>query len=165
MSVFRKILVPTDYSSIAREAFRVADDLARPTGASVVMFHVSRPQAVNSTGDQRPSPAVRVDGINPSDELRPNQTRVPSVRIEHEMMVAERPDAEHILQTVEECGCDVIVMGTRVRAGRKGRLLSSMTENVMRKARCPVILVAAPAEVAEDFSSSSLARTATRAVS
>src|SRR5262249_26969530 len=138
MSVFRKILVPTDYSSIAREAFRVADDLARPTGASVVMFHVSRPQAAEPAGDRRLAPPGRAERNNRSDEHRPNQTKVPSVRIEHEMMVAERPDAEHILQTVKECGCDAIVMGTRVRAGRKRRLLSSITENVMRKARCPV---------------------------
>ena len=46
MSTFQKILVPTDFSLHAEEAFRVAHDLAKATGASVVVFHVSRPPAV-----------------------------------------------------------------------------------------------------------------------
>ena len=50
MSTIRKILVPTDFSPHAEEAFRVAHDLARATGASVVVFHVSRPPAVVSDG-------------------------------------------------------------------------------------------------------------------
>jgi nucleotide-binding universal stress UspA family protein len=46
MSTIRKILVPTDFSPHAQEAFRVAHDLARATGAGVVVFHVSRPPRV-----------------------------------------------------------------------------------------------------------------------
>ena len=45
MSSFRKILVPTDFSPHAQEAFRVAHDLAKATGATVVVFHVFRPPA------------------------------------------------------------------------------------------------------------------------
>jgi nucleotide-binding universal stress UspA family protein len=39
MSAFRKILVPTDFSPHAAEAFRVAHDLAKATGTSVAVFH------------------------------------------------------------------------------------------------------------------------------
>src|SRR5262249_2089568 len=42
MSVLWKILVPRDYSLDAREAFRVAYDLAKPTGASVTEDVVRR---------------------------------------------------------------------------------------------------------------------------
>jgi nucleotide-binding universal stress UspA family protein len=165
MSVFRKILVPTDYSSNAREAFRVAHDLARPTGASVVVFHVSRAATIGSAGDRRLSSPVRVAEKDRSDELLPKRTTVPTVRIEHEMMVADRPDAKHILRTVKKCGCDLIVMGTHVRAGRKRRLLGNMIEAVMRRAQCPVIVVTAPAHEMEDSASPGFHRLATRALS
>jgi nucleotide-binding universal stress UspA family protein len=145
MGAFRSILVPTDYSKDAREAFRVAYDLAKPTGASVVMFHASRfPAPVWETDRQSPVPA-RIQSKDMRDELGKFPAEVPAVRLEHETVVADGPDAEHILRILEERGCDLIVMATRVRAGRKGRLFGSVTEDVVRRANCPVIVVAAPA--------------------
>jgi nucleotide-binding universal stress UspA family protein len=46
MNAIRKILVPTDFSAHACEAFRAAQALAGPLGAEVVLFHVARPPAV-----------------------------------------------------------------------------------------------------------------------
>jgi nucleotide-binding universal stress UspA family protein len=43
MDAIHKILVPTDFSAHADEAFRVAHLLARTTGAEVVVFHVASP--------------------------------------------------------------------------------------------------------------------------
>ncbi len=46
MHAIRKILVPTDFSPHADEAFRVALLLAKAAGATVVAFHVAAPPAV-----------------------------------------------------------------------------------------------------------------------
>jgi nucleotide-binding universal stress UspA family protein len=43
MNAIKRILVPTDFSAHADEAFRAAHTLARATGAEVVVFHVARP--------------------------------------------------------------------------------------------------------------------------
>jgi nucleotide-binding universal stress UspA family protein len=144
MSVFRKILVPTDFSPQAREAFRVAHDLARPTGARLVVFHVSRFPALVSDDERPLSGQAGGDAKDVRAEPRKVEAKVPAVRVEHEMVVADRPDAKHILRIVEERGCDLIVMGTRVRTGGKHRLFGSVIEDVVRKARCPVIVVTAP---------------------
>ena len=50
MNAIKKILVPTDFSAHADEAFRVAHTLARAIGAEVILFHVARPPAVVSEG-------------------------------------------------------------------------------------------------------------------
>jgi nucleotide-binding universal stress UspA family protein len=150
MSIFRKILVPTDFSRHSREAFRVAHDLARPTGGSVVVFHVSRFPALASDGERPRSAPASVEPKDVPDELPRVQAKVPEVRVEHEMVAADRPDAKHILRIGEQLGCDLIVMGTRVRTGRKRRLLGGVTEAVVRKAHCPVIVVAAPADESAD---------------
>src|SRR5262249_31725377 len=46
MDTIKRILVPTDFSAHADEAFRVAHLLARATGAEVIVFHVARPPTV-----------------------------------------------------------------------------------------------------------------------
>jgi len=48
MDAIRKILVPTDFSAHADEAFRVAYTLAQAIGAEVILFHVAQPPAVVS---------------------------------------------------------------------------------------------------------------------
>jgi nucleotide-binding universal stress UspA family protein len=145
MSVFRKILVPTDYSLDAREAFRVAYDLAKPTGASVVVLHISRPPVAVSDGDRPLSAPVHTESKEASDESRMIQANVPAVRVEHATIVADQPDAKQILGILHERGCDLIVIGTRVRTSPKHRLFGSVTEDVVRRAGCAVIVVMAPA--------------------
>ena len=66
------------------------------------------------------------------------------MRIEHETVMAEHPVAQHIIRIAQERGFDLVVMGTRVRTGREHRLLGDVTADVVRGARCPVIVVTAP---------------------
>ena len=62
MDATKKILVPTDFSPHAAEAFRHALMLAKATGAGVMVVHVARPPAVVvdggrlSTGPNRGGP-------------------------------------------------------------------------------------------------------------
>src|SRR3974377_1179592 len=117
MNPIRKILVPTDFSPHAEEAFLVAQDLAKPIGATVVLFHISPPPAVVSDGDRLLLATGRAAAKDTWGELRKLQAKDPAVRVEHEVILAERPDVEHILQILQECGCDLIVMGTHGRTG------------------------------------------------
>ncbi|MBV8487566.1 MAG: universal stress protein, partial [Planctomycetaceae bacterium] len=50
-----------------------------------------------------------------------------------------------ILEILDRLGCDLIVMGTHGRSWLKDRLLGSITEEVVRRAHCPVMVVKAPA--------------------
>ena len=145
MYTIRKILVPTDFSPHAQEAFRVAHDLAKATGAGVVVFHVSRPPAVVSDGHSALSTPADVEGEDVWDRLRRIQPMDPAVHVEHEVIVADRPDASHILRILRERGCDLIVMGTHGLTGLRHLLFGSMTEDVVRKAQCPVMVVKATA--------------------
>jgi universal stress protein A len=146
MNPIRKILVPTDFSPHAGEAFRVAQDLAKLIGASVVLFHVSRPPAVVSDGGRLLSAPSEAGAKDVWDELRKIEAKDPAVRVEHEVILAERPDVEHILEILQERGCDLIVMGTHGRTGLLHRLFGSVTQDVVRRASCPVMLVKAPAQ-------------------
>ena len=61
------------------------------------------------------------------------------------MVVADRTTVAHLLDLLEKRGCDVIVMGTHGRSWLRHRLFGSVTEEVIRRARCPVMVVKAPA--------------------
>ena len=61
------------------------------------------------------------------------------------MIVADRPTVAHILDLQQKRGCDLIVMGTHGHSWMKQRLAGSLTEEVIRHARCPVLVVKAPA--------------------
>jgi nucleotide-binding universal stress UspA family protein len=144
MNAIQKILVPTDFSAHADEAFRVAHRLAKATGASVVAFHVAAPPAVVTAEGPSPADVRDEKGKNLWGGLLALQARDPQVRVEHEVIVAEKPTVAHLLDLLEKRGCDLIVMGTHGRSWLKQRLFGSVTEEVIRRARCPVMVVKAP---------------------
>jgi len=135
--------VTADLSRHALEAFRQVLTLAGATGASVPDLHVARPTAVVVDGSRL---STDPSGGNPIDlwvDLRKIKAEDPGVVVEHEVIVADRPDVAHILNIVESTGCDLIVMGTHGLTGLKHRLFGGLTEEAVREARCPVILVEA----------------------
>jgi universal stress protein A len=146
MDAIRKILVPTDFSAHADEAYRVAHTLARAVGANVIVFHIAQPPAVVAEGGPLLTDPGQVKA-NLWDRFQsmPND---PKVRVEHEVIIADRVGAAHILEILEKLGCDLIVMGTHGRSWLKHRLFGSVTEEVVRLARCPVMVVKAQAHKA-----------------
>jgi nucleotide-binding universal stress UspA family protein len=149
MDAIRKILVPTDFSAHADEAFRVAHTLARLTGAEVILFHVAKPPAVVSEGGKLLANPDKGEAVNLWDRFQHLQAADPKVRVEHEVIVADRPSAGTILDMFAKQGCDLIVMGTHGASWLKQRLFGSVTEEVVRLARCPVMVVKAPAPAKE----------------
>jgi nucleotide-binding universal stress UspA family protein len=143
MEAIKRILVPTDFSADADEAFRVAHSLARALRAELIVFHVARPPAVVTEGG-----ALLAEPGQESTDLwqrfREFQAGDPPVRIEHRVIVDDRPSAAHILEILDKLGCDLIVMGTHGRRSLRHVLFGSVAEDVVRRARCPVMLVKAP---------------------
>jgi universal stress protein A len=142
---FRTILVPTDFSRCARRALEYAAKLARASGATLVIQHVTElPYGLH--GAERIAPdgrPVRVDDYareSARARLDEEATRLgPAIRV---FARSEIGDAvEMILEAAEELGVDLIVMGTHGRTGWQRGLLGSVAERVVRGARCPVLTI------------------------
>jgi nucleotide-binding universal stress UspA family protein len=144
MDAIRTILVPTDFSPHADEAFRTAQALARATGAEVVLFHIARPPAVVTEGGSLLPVPVNGDAADLWERFHGTPPTDPGVRVRHEVIVSDRPGANHILGILDRLGCDLIVMGTHGHSWLRHRLFGSVTEEVVRRARCPVMVVKAP---------------------
>ena len=148
MGAIQKILVPTDFSTHADEAFCVAHNLAGLIGAEVILFHVAQPPAVVLEGGRLLANPGNGNATNLWDRFQDIQPADPKVRVKHEVIVTDRPSAKHILEILDKLGCDLIVMGTHGRTWLKHLLFGSVAEEVVRRARCPVMVVKAPAHKA-----------------
>ena len=139
-----KILFPTDFSAFGQEALRWATVLARDTGATLIIAHVEEPPMAYGGGEMY-FPSEEGD----REELRRALVKIvptdPKVRFEHKLLVGDPASA--IVEAAEEENADLIVLGTHGRTGLTRLLMGSVAENVVRKAKCPVLTVKHPSPV------------------
>lgn len=143
--MFKKILVPTDFSTASDAAFAYAREIAARFGASVHLLHVLEEPVVTGTLGSE----VFVPNANLHDQLRADaerqlDERLPTplkARLKATTDVVMGPTAGTIVSVAEECGADLIVLGSHGRTGVAHLLLGSVAETVVRKAPCPVLTV------------------------
>ncbi len=142
---WKRVCCPIDFSDASRAAMEVAADLARRTGAELVLLHaypipgytfpdgsvVASPRMMQELADQaqRHLQEWRVDA----------ERIVGAARVTAEKAIGE-PAAE-ILSFARARGADLIVVGTHGRTGIEHALMGSIAERVVRRAHCPVLTV------------------------
>ena len=143
----KRILFPTDYSETSRHALPFATSLARATGASLLIAHVTDREQypVGELFDEVPEP-------DPADmhDLRAIVPSDPQVKYEHRLLYGEpgstepvRP-ADEIVKLARKEQVDAIVLGTHGRTGLSHLVMGSVAEAVVRNAACPVVTIKQP---------------------
>jgi nucleotide-binding universal stress UspA family protein len=145
MFTSKTILHPTDFSEHSEYAFEVACALAQDYEARLIVLHVlhavTSPRTDGEGGRGRsPWPEEYQDSL--WEKLRQLRASYPGVRME--TWLKEGDVAEEILRTADDDLCDLIVIGTHGRTGLDRMLMGSVAEEVLRRARCPVLAVKAP---------------------
>ena len=139
----RQILCPVDFSPFARRALEHAAVLARWYEAELTILHVS-PLLPTLFGME---PAVQAATVAAFDrevlgrELLKFVGETVNAMPRPELLVRFGPSAATLLGYAAENGTDLIVIGTHGRTGFERFMLGSVTEKVVRKARCPVLTV------------------------
>ena len=143
----KNIVVPTDFSETAKNAYRYALELAAGIGANVRLVHVYQPEADRSG-------AILLDGV--SEELHLKQELLQSISLSTGVSIAGKPVKTAIriepeilsgFVTDELCNLskrsdtDLIIMGTTGHAKGLDKWLGSISTEVARKAFCPVVLI------------------------
>jgi nucleotide-binding universal stress UspA family protein len=133
----KKFLYATDFSVTGDAALKVATSLAREQGATLLIVHVEEPPLVYGGVDFDFRPE------EPREEtLRALQRIVPtdiSVPFEHRLVTGLPAPA--ILELADREQVGLIVLATHGRTGLTRVLMGSVAEEVVRKARCPVLTV------------------------
>lgn len=143
MLPMQAILHPTDFSDRSQCAFELACRLARDSGARLIVLHVIQPPPFITHGEMEKA-LLQAEGYRRelNDKLHNPRCPDPDVRMEYRLEDGE-PVAE-ILRAVAESRCELIILGTHGRTGIRRLLLGSVAEQVLRRAKCPVLTVNAP---------------------
>jgi len=143
-----RILCPIDFSEFSVVAYDYAQSLALHYQATVYLQHVVDiilppwpyyPPAGYLDADFR---KICIDAREQLQEFAKSHTKN---GVQPECVVQEGEVTDSVLAFAEAQMADIIVMGTHGRRGFDRLTLGSVTEKVLRKACCPVLMVRKPA--------------------
>jgi nucleotide-binding universal stress UspA family protein len=143
--MFKKILLPTDGSSIAGHAAQVAVDLAQRYGATLEIVSVIDPMPFLSFPDAGGAAlAYYLDAAEQSAKeglaFAEGLAHAAGVScVSH--VLREAAAARTIIEHAQGSACDLIVMGSHGRRGLDAVLLGSVAQKVLTLATIPVFVV------------------------
>ncbi|WP_456397811.1 universal stress protein [Desulfurobacterium sp.] len=153
MSVFRKVLYATDFSPLAEYALKIVKKLKSAGTEEVVIVHVvdSRTTALPDGADLIERKAEFAFEL-PENEARHLYELIDKVRsIEGDLkkkgfktriyLIAAPDTSKTILEVEEKEKADVIVLGAHGKSLLARLILGSVSLEIVRKAKCPVLLV------------------------
>ncbi|MEI6691457.1 MAG: universal stress protein [Chlorobium sp.] len=151
-----KLLVAIDFSELADRVILAAEKLAKTVKAQVFLLHVIPP----------PSPIIdappEVEAFRPSEEIFRNKKFPPSSPlfdfpestkltefaeqlqvsgIDTAIIVEQNDEVTAIIEASEKNGVDMIMLGSHGHGALFHLLIGSVSEGVIRRATCPVIIV------------------------
>ena len=150
---FKRILVPTDFSETAQQAFDVAAELLAPEGVIEALHCWQLPPMAG--GHYIPAPSAQVvsemrQDLGTRTEAAGERALAPlrerGISVEFRQM--EAAPATAIVDAATTGKCDAIVMGSHGRRGLQRFLLGSLAETTVRYAPTSVVVVHAPPKAA-----------------
>jgi nucleotide-binding universal stress UspA family protein len=134
----RRVVCPIDFSEFSRHALQHAIAVAKWYGSSLTVIHVV---ANLPTMDVPGVPLTAVERERVMAEMQSFAGHLPP-EISARFLVREASDVHRaILAEAQALMTDVLVIGTHGRSGFERLLLGSVTEKVVRKSPCPVMVV------------------------
>ena len=137
---FKKLLVPVDGSKHSMKAAQCALDLAKGTGAEIILMHCHRPFPV-VLGEPLFQEAIAHRLEKSEKLLTPYKDLFNGQGVQFTDRILEGPPGDIISEVAQIEKCDMIVMGSRGRTDLEGLILGSATHKVLHTAPCPVLVV------------------------
>jgi nucleotide-binding universal stress UspA family protein len=140
----KSILCPIDFSEFSIKAYDYAQSLAAHYRVPLLLQHVlyAIPPFYTDPAYEATCRKLRADALRKLQLFAKRRTRT---KIRPECVVQEGAATDQILSFAEARGVRLIVMGTHGLRGLDRLMIGSVTEHVLRKARCPVLVVRTPA--------------------
>ena len=145
MSEIKRILVPIDGSEISERAVQQAVNLAKANDAVIDFLYVANITGVMS-GQQMTAnvflPELVLDAATKTGDaiLERTMSKLPAGVAANTHCEAGNPSTV-ILEFAGDLNSDLIIMGTRGLGAIKGMLLGSVSQNIIERAKCPVMVV------------------------
>jgi nucleotide-binding universal stress UspA family protein len=146
---FKRILVPTDFSSNAQVAFNVAYALARATMAELYVFHVAESPLRTAVKENLMHLGISQADIEEAvDELQDVRFAEVTAGLGSDVTMhchaRQGVPQVRIVEFAQEKEADLMVIGLRGRSAAntvRAALMGSVAEAMIRKSPCPVLVV------------------------
>ena len=142
----KRILSAVDFSPVSAHVLQWARYFAGAFGAAVEVFHADHVEApVYFTSGQVEALNQQLRDHRRSLEqlLRELAERSLGQGIEWNLKITEGPAIDTLQKRLETDQPDLVVMGSHGRSGVDRLLMGSVAENLVRHARCPILIVPA----------------------
>ncbi|EHQ89203.1 universal stress protein [Desulfosporosinus youngiae] len=140
--MFKRILVPTDASEAARRAFAIALELAGNYDARMLLLHVVyTPEALGYTLSSGVTVPQEEIGIYGREALAATLAGIDTGTVQLEKKQKPGHPAAAILEEIKNGGFDLVVMGNRGYGPIAGSMLGSVSQRILSKAECSVMIV------------------------
>lgn len=137
--LFKRVLVPTDFSTLANRAIPFAYSTLH-RGGGVCLFHVV--EQIRSRSTARESSRIR----EIQDRLRaliPSEAGSRGIVTKVEVVQSDRTSTA-VCQAAERFGADLICIGSHGRSGLSKAILGSVAQEVMAHSHLPVLVLRPP---------------------
>lgn len=136
MTLFKKIVAPTDFSELSAEGMRYACQLAKENAAELIVFNVVTVDETNAV-DKRDLEQHRARLDQFAGEVLADGAKGLRLR----KVVAGGHPFSGIIDCADNEQADLIVISSHGRTGLSRMLIGSVTDKLLRGARCPVLVV------------------------
>lgn len=145
MSMYKRILVPTDGSEITAKAVETAVTMARAFGATLLTLAVKEPFPYSAITEMQPIPPQEFFDAQERIAVKHlDQVKAACAAAGVECLAAAVEAAhpwESIIDFGKNQGADLIVMASHGRRGVAALLLGSETQKVLTHSTVPVLVV------------------------
>jgi nucleotide-binding universal stress UspA family protein len=143
MIEINRILCPIDFSPGSERALAHAAALARWYESRLTVLHVSEVFLVPAVLPGNPSPVIGpyISRESIVTALERFTEPLKESGIAFDVAIEEGTPAHTIIEAATREGADLLVMGTQGRGGVEKILLGSVTEKVLRRSPCPLLVV------------------------
>jgi nucleotide-binding universal stress UspA family protein len=140
MKNIKNILVPTDFSVTARNAFQYAKILAAVTDAQITVVHIEQLLVVDiSVVRHQASERLHEAMENFIADETDDSPAMVQTKVKTKILIGQ--PASRLVELSEQHGVDLIVMGTTGLQDFSAKIMGSTSLEVANKAHCPILLV------------------------
>lgn len=142
----KNILVPIDFSAETDRVIAMAELMARATGAKLWLVHVAAPDPDFVGFDAGPT-YVREQR---AEVLREEHTGIQRLAerakqrgLECDGLLVQGSTTETLLEEIDRLNAELVIMGSHGKSGLFKAFVGSVSEQVLRDSRVPVMIVPA----------------------
>ncbi|MCW4000322.1 MAG: universal stress protein [Candidatus Bathyarchaeota archaeon] len=136
--LYQKILVPIDGSACCRGALSEAVKISKVTGDVITLLHAYDSEAPNVMSSNE---AFRESLLEDGRKVVAEAKKIAEAEgIKVEALLVSGDAAGQIVKTAKEGSFELIVIGARGRSKLSGLILGSVSQDVIKRAHCPVLV-------------------------